>query len=138
VSEDLKLARQRLKQKNLTLVVVKRGKVIFETGVHGISGLLNAIEGLGARMRGSSVADKIVGRAAALLCVYSGVVAVFAITASDGGIEVLLKNNVSVELERRVLHILDSKGTGVCPFERLASSFSSPEEAYEGLKAACG
>jgi len=126
-----------LKQRNLTLVVVKRGKVIFETGAHGISGLLKAIEELNGKMRGSSVADRIVGRAAALLCVYSGVVAVFAITASDGGIEVLLENHVSLEFEHSVPRIMDSKGTDVCPFEKLAWSFSSLIEAFEGLKAAC-
>jgi len=138
VQTDLRLAKQRLKQKSLTLVTVKRGKVIFETEIHGISGLLKAIEEHGEEMKGSSVSDRIVGRAAALLCVYSGVVAVFAITASDEGIEVLRKGHVSFEFEQRVSFILNSEGTDICPFEKLASKFSSPKEAYEGLKTACG
>jgi len=138
VREDLKLARERLEQKNLTLVVVKRSKVILETSAHGIRGLLEAIERLKGKMRGSSVADKVVGRAAALLCVYSGVAAVFATIASHEGIEVLLENHVSLEFDHSVPHIMDSKGTGVCPFEKLASTFSSPKEAYKGLRAACG
>jgi len=119
-------------------VVVKGDRVIFETGARGVSGLLKAIEELNGEMRGSSVADRIVGRAAAQLFVYSGVVAVFAVTASDGGIRVLQENDIFLEFEHKVPYILNSKRTDVCPFEKLASSFRSPKEAYEGLKAACG
>jgi len=119
-------------------VVVKGDRVIFETGARGVSGLLRAIEELHGEMRGSSVADRIVGRAAAQLFVYSGVVAAFAVTASDGGIEVLQENGVSIEFEHKVPHILNSERTDICPFEKLASSFRSPREAYKGLKVACG
>jgi len=134
---DLKLAKQRLNQKNLSLVIAKRGRVLFETKTHGISGLLDAIKKLGNNMVESSIADRIVGRAAALLFVYSGVVAVFAVTASDDGIEVLKGHNIFYEFLSRVPRILDSKKVDVCPFEKLASGFSDPKEAYEELRARC-
>lgn len=134
---DLNLAKQRLIQKNLSLVIVKNGRVLFETESHGINGLLKVIKQLQDNMTGSSVADRIVGRAAALLLVYSGVVAVFAVTVSDSGIEVLKNNHVFHEFERRVPRILDSKKVDVCPFERLVAKFSDPKEAYEELKARC-
>jgi len=134
---DLKLAKQRLNQKKLSLVIAKRGRVLFETKAHGISGLLDAIKKLGNSMVESSVADRIVGRAAALLFVYSGVVAVFAVTASDDGIEVLRDHNIFHEFVRRVPRILDSKKVDVCPFEKLASGFSDPKKAYEELRARC-
>jgi len=134
---DLNLAKQRLTQKNLSLVIAKNGIVLFETESHGISGLLKAIKQLQNNMAGSSVADRIVGRAAALLLVYSGVVAVFAVTASDGGIEVLKNNHVFHEFGRQVPRILDSKRVDVCPFEKLVAKFSDPKEAYEELKAHC-
>jgi len=134
---DIHLARQRLSQKNLSLVVVKRGRVLFETETHGIIGLLDAIKELGNDMRDSSVADRIVGRAAALLFAYSGVIAVFAVTASDGGIEVLKENNIFHEFESRVAHILDLKKVDICPFEKLVTGFFDPKKAYEELKARC-
>ena len=134
---DLNIAKQRLSQKNLSLVIVKNSRVLFETESHGISGLLKAVKQLQDNMAGSSVADRIVGRAAALLLVYSGVVAVFAVTASDGGIEVLKNNHVFHKFERRVPRILDSKRVDVCPFEKLVAKFSDPKEAYEELKARC-
>jgi len=134
---DLNLAKQKLIQKNLNLVIAKNGIVLFETESHGINGLLKAIKQLQDNMAGSSVADRIVGRAAALLLVYSDVVAVFAVTASDSGIEVLENNHVFHKFERRVPRILDSKRVDVCPFERLVAKFSDPREAYEELKARC-
>jgi len=134
---DLNLAKQRLDQKNLSLVVTKKDRVLFETESHGISGLLKAIKQLQYNMAGSSVADRIVGRAGALLLVYSGVVAVFAVTASDGGIEVLRNNHVFHEFGRQVPRILDSKKVDICPFERLVAEFSDPKKAYEELKAYC-
>jgi len=134
---DLNLAKQRLNQKNVSLVVAKEGRVIFETEAHGINGLLDAIKRLGDNMADSSVADRIVGRAAALLLVYSGVVAVFAATASEGGIKVLKEHNIFHEFERRVPRILDVKKVDVCPFEKLVAKFSDPKEAYEELRVRC-
>lgn len=135
---DLNLAKNRLIQKDLSLVIVKDAKVLFETESHGIGDLLKAINQIQNQMKGSSVADRIVGRAAALLFIFSGVQAVFAVTASDGGIEVLKKNSVFCEYESRVTSVLNLKRTDVCPFEKLVAKLSSPEKAYEALKAQCG
>ena len=135
---DLNLAKNRLIQKDLSLVIVKDAKVLFETESHGIGDLLKAINQIQNQMKGSSVADRIVGRAAALLFIFSGVQAVFAVTASDGGIEVLKKNSVFCEYKSRVTSVLNLKRTDVCPFEKLVAKLSSPEKAYEALKAQCG
>jgi hypothetical protein len=135
---DLNLAKNRLLQKDLSLVIVKDAKVLFETESHGIGDLVKAIEKLRDDMKGTSVADRIVGRAAALLFVFSGVAAVFAVTASEGGIEILKKNSVFYEHENRVTNVLNLKRTDVCPFEKLVAKLSSPEKAYEMLRAQCG
>ena len=133
-ASDLNIAKEKLKQKNLALVIAKKGKVIFETSSHGIGGLLRAIEELDKEMKGSSVADRIVGKAAALLCVHAGVFAVFAVTASKKGIQALKDNDVLCQLENRVPHILNFKRSDICPFEKLVINISNPIEAYEKLK----
>jgi len=132
--QDLKLAELRLKEKNLTLVIVKRGRIIFETGTHSITGFLQAIKKLNKELIGSSVADKIVGGAAAMLCVYSKAASVFAVTISEGGIRVLEDNHVFYRFENRVLNILNESKTDICPFEKLTAGFADPKEAYEKLK----
>lgn len=83
--DDLEVARQRLRGKRLSLVFVKNSKLVFETSREGLGGFLQAIEELNDNLFGYSVADKIIGRAAAFLCAYSNVTAAFAITLSKSG-----------------------------------------------------
>jgi hypothetical protein len=131
---DLELAKLALRENNLSLVIVREGHIVFETGVHGIEGFMHAIEKSGKKLAGSSVADRIVGRAAALLCVYAQVAAVFAVTVSKEGVEILTLNDIRYEYENLVPHILNHKKTGICPFEQLTAGLASPEEAYTKLK----
>jgi len=138
MSTDLNIAKDRLAQKSLSLVIVNHGKVLSETKSHGISDLLKAVNKLGDSMKGSSVADRTVGRAAALLFVFSGVRAVFAALASDGGFAVLAENNVFCVYEKRVANVLNFEKTDVCPFEKLVANLSDPEKAYGVLKEKCG
>ncbi len=132
--KDLILAEQTLKQKNLTLVIVKEGKILFKTETHGIRGLVKAVEELGKSMEGSSVADRIVGKAAALLCVYAQIVAIFAPIIDEKAIRTLRENNVLYRYEKKISHILDSTQKGMCPFEKLLVNITDPKEAYETLK----
>jgi len=132
--KDLEVARVRLKKGNLSLVIVKDGKIIFETKSSGLMGFLQAINLVDEELAESSVADKVMGRAAALLSVYSHVSAVFAITISEEGTKVLEDNNVPYQFENCVPKILNSKGCGVCPFEKLTTPITNPAEAYLKLK----
>jgi hypothetical protein len=133
-ADDLYVAEQRLKQKNLALVIARRGKVVFETNSQGISGLLKAIEELDKAAKGSSVADRILGKAAALLYIYAEVFAVFAVTASEKGIRALRDHNVLCRFENKVPYILNYKRNDICPFEKLVINITNSKEAYEKLK----
>ncbi len=137
MSTDLDLAKQLLIQKNLSLVITKRGKVIFETEASGVRGLLEAIRKFGKETAGASAADRVVGRAAALLLTYSGVVSVFAITISESGVDVLKKHKIIFAFEGQVPRILNQRRIDVCPFEKIVAEVSDPKVAYEKLKAGC-
>jgi hypothetical protein len=132
--KDLEIARIRLKDGDFSLVIVKNGKIIFETKSSGLRGFLHAIKLLDKELAKSSVADKIMGRAAALLSVYSCVTAVFAVTISEEGIKVLEDNNIPYQYENCVPNILNSRGEDLCPFEKLTMSFTNSAEAYSKLK----
>lgn len=132
---DLKLAEQRLKENKFNLLIVKDGKIVFATKSYGIRGLLRAMEKLGNRLSGSSVADNVVGRAAAMLCAYFKASSVFAVTISEEGEKLLKENKVSYRFENRVPNILNYERMDICPFEKLVMDLTKPEEAYEKLKA---
>lgn len=133
-NSDLEIAKKRLKQGNLTLSIVKNGKIIFENTAYGISGFLEAIEKFGETLNGSSVADKVVGKAIALLCVDAKVKAVYATILSEKAKDVLQKFAVQHEWERLVEKILAPNKIEICPFEKLADELESPAEAYTKFK----
>jgi hypothetical protein len=136
--DDLEVAKQRLREKKLSLVFVKNFQVIFETDIEGLRGFLQAIEELNDRLWGASVADKTIGRAAALLCAYVKAKTVFAVTMSNSGLEVLETSGIRYEYENVVPTILDRRKTDRCPFEKLVETTTNPEEAYEKIRRFCG
>jgi hypothetical protein len=133
-NQDLELAKLKLIEDDLSLVIVKGGKVIFETKKQGISGFLQAIDKLDKNLVAASAADKIVGVAAAILCVYAGLASVFALTISEEGIRVLEDNNIAYLFEKKVSNILNRDKNDVCPFEKLAMDSGNSDEAYVNLK----
>lgn len=133
--QNLEIAKQRLKENNLTLSIVKNGEIIFENSSHGISGFLEAIEKCGDKLEGASVADRITGKAIALLCVYSNVEAVYAVTLSRKAKTLLEEYKVYHESDELVENILNMSKTDTCPFEKLAEEISNPKDSYGKLKA---
>ena len=132
---DLETARNNLHRKKLTLAIVKNGETLFETRSHRISGFLNAVKNLGDQLVGASLADKVAGKAVALLCVYAGVSAVYAETLSNKAKAVLEKNGIRTIWKELVDNILDLNRSDVCPFEKTAEEISNPKDAYKAFKA---
>ncbi len=131
---DLEKAKTQLIQRQLTLVIVKNGEILFETQFHRISGFLTAIEQLGKKLENASVADKVVGKSVALLCVYAGVNAVYAETLSSEAKTFFEENRLTYEWKELVETILDDKKQDVCPFEKEATKITNPKEAYSRFK----
>jgi hypothetical protein len=132
---DLDTAKSRLFEENLTLAIVKNGEILFETGSHRISGFLGAIEQLGARLEGASAADRIAGKAVALLCVYAKISDVYAEVLSRKAKAVFEENGIRHEWNALVDNILNLNKSGVCPFEKAAAEISDPKDAYKAFKA---
>ncbi|MFH8109517.1 MAG: DUF1893 domain-containing protein [Candidatus Aenigmatarchaeota archaeon] len=126
--EDLEIAKQTMKEKNLALVFVKDSKVIFESNSSGIKDLLKAVTEFD--VKASSVADKIVGKAAAFLLAFSQVKDVFAKVLSKHGLEVLKENRIPYEYETLAERILNKNKTETCPFEKAVEKCKTPEEAF--------
>jgi len=132
--DDLTLAKQALLNSDLSLVLAKNGKLLFKSKSHGVSDLLTMIHDLGQLTEGASLADSIVGRAAALLCLYSKIVAVYGETMSEGGAYVLQGNGVRYEYGKLVPKILNRRKDDICPFEKAVSGVVDPALALERLK----
>lgn len=131
---DLEIAKNRLQNSDLTLVIVKNEELLFETKKRGIRGFLEAIEKIGSSIDGSSIADKVVGKAIALLCVYSKVASVFAKVISIEAKKLLEKHKTKLKWSVIVKEILNNKRNETCPFEMRAKNMIDPEKFYFELK----
>ena len=132
--DDLTLAKQALFNSDLSLVLAKNGKLLFKSKSHGVSDLLAMVRELGQLTEGSSLADSIVGRAAALLCVYSKIVAVYGETMSEGGASVLKMNGVRYQFGALVPKILNRRKDDICPFDKAVYGIEDAVLALERLK----
>ena len=89
----------------------------------------------GSPWRGFSAADKIVGKAAALLYAYLGAKEVYAETLSRAGEDVLQAHGIACEYGVRTDTIVNHRGDGICPMEEAAQELSDPENAAKALRA---
>jgi hypothetical protein len=131
---DLDIAKSEFYEENLTLAIVKNSEVLFETKNHRISGFLDAVEKLGGRLEGASLADRVAGKTIALLCVYAKIKEVYAAVLSRKAQAVFEQNKISVQWRELVDNLLDANKTGMCPFEKAAANISDPEKAYKVFK----
>jgi hypothetical protein len=134
VAGDLDLAKNTLREEELSLAVAKDGKVLFRSKSHGVADLLAMVSDIGRLAEGSSLADSIVGRAAALLCVYSKIVAVYGANMSEGALSVFKANDIKCEYGTLVPKILNRKKNDICPFDRAVLGTNDPNIALDRLR----
>jgi hypothetical protein len=113
-----------------SLMIYKADKLVFESQSKGIRPYLEAINSVKEGLNGTTVVDKIVGRAAALLIVYIEAEKVFASVLSRPGKEVLDQHGFNVVFSNLVDQIKLKDGRIFCPFERMVQGISDPRIAY--------
>ncbi len=131
---ELKAFMKRLENQGLNLLVLKNGEPVYSSGKGGMAPLLDAIDRLGlSALRGSTVVDRIVGKAAALLISYFGAKDVYAGLLSRGALVVLEKHRIRYASEKVVDNIMNEDKTDICPFEKMVLGIEDPREGYEKL-----
>lgn len=129
---DVTEARNALKEKNASVVFCKEGELLIEFG-RGISPLIKMAE-RNKNLKGYSAADKIIGKAAALLMVLLGIKHVYAEVISQEGCKVLSENNIPYRYEILTDKIINRKGDGTCPMETAVVDIEDPAMAYTIIK----
>ena len=122
---------ERLKEENLTCIVQKDGRTLTSKS-RGIRPLLDWIA-QGEDLHGACAADRIVGKAAALLYALMGVKGVFAEVISESGLAVLKKYGIWAEYAALTPNIINREGTGLCPMEETVLTIDEPSAAYGAL-----
>lgn len=108
-------------------LVVANGEVCTFDG-RGVSDLYNLFKEDSGFLRGASLADKIVGKAAATLMVLGGIREVYADIICLSAIDLLRNNRIQLNYGIVVPNITNRTKTGLCPLEIRCQDCLTPQD----------
>lgn len=132
--DGIELAKKELMDNDYTCVIVQRKDVIMTSVDRGVKPLIIYYETKKDMYISPVLADKVIGRAAALLAVLCGITAIYTTVISEEAKKVLDDNGIPVTYERIVPFIINRKGDGRCPMEELSAGVNQPVEMYKKIK----
>jgi len=116
---------------NHSCVVQTAAGEILTSDERGIRPPLRWLREDPAVLKNAAVADKVIGKAAALLFAYGGVKSIWAECMSDAAINFLSSTGIAFEYATRVEAILMRNGSDICPMERRAAELCDPTAAFQ-------
>lgn len=132
ILEPLNNAKNILKSTNSTIVVVG-GENIYTSKERGVKPLLHLLTEKKGFLKGASVADKVIGKAAALLMVLGEIKEVHTLIISEPAVKVFEKYNIPCFYDKKVTRIVNRTGDGLCPMETLCLDVENPQEAFDRI-----
>ena len=116
-----------------SLVVANREVRTFDG--RGVSDLYRLLENDSGFLNGASVADKVVGKAAASLMVLAKVKEVYADVVSQAALDLLDNNKIRITYENLAPYIINRAGTDLCPLELRCLPCMTPQECLVQIRA---
>ncbi len=132
MKSDLEQAKTLLEENNYTCVLCKDGQIYTSTE-RGVKPLIAFAES-GQDFRDFSAADRIVGKAAAMIYVLLGVQTVFAEVMNEDGIYTLARHGITPLCNTSVKEIRNRTNTGMCPMEEAVKEIADPQEGLYTVK----
>ena len=132
MTEPLERAKSLLKSTDSTIAVVSVDDV-YTSQERGVKPLLHLLTEKKGFLKGASVADKVIGKAAALLMVLGGIKEVHTLIISEPAIKVFEKYNIPCFYDKKVDRIVNRTGDGLCPMETLCLDVDEPQEAFQKI-----
>lgn len=100
----------------------------------GIAPMMAMLKEDAGSLEGACVADRVIGRAAALLMEKGGVAEAFGEVVSGHALKAFQKSGIPFTYAKEVEYIINRTKTGMCPMEETVLGIEDAEEAYEALK----
>lgn len=110
--------------------VIANGDRIRTFTQRGVADLYDLLVQEPEFLHGASVADKVIGKAAASLMVLGGVREVYTHTISQPALQLLQEAGVMVTCDEIVDHIINRDRTGWCPLEQASRDLHSAKEIF--------
>ena len=132
VSEKLLKAKEILAREECTLVIIM--DEVLTCRERGVKPLLSFLDS-SLDLTSASAADKVVGKAAAMLYVKLGIKELYAAVLSKPALEVLRENGIPVEYGELVCAIRNRTGDGFCPMESTVINITDIDEGIIAVRA---
>ncbi len=116
-----------------TLRVYEGDQLVFSSTKDRVTPLLEYIDRFASHHQHEVIFDKIMGNAAALLCVKVGCQEVYSPLGSQLAVDTLEKYGIKYHLNEIVPYIQKASGEEMCPMEKLSQN-KTPEEFYQAIK----
>lgn len=127
---DIEKAKENLGSHSICLC--RDGECIFSDS-KGISPMMTFISE-GRNIFGYSVADVIVGKAAAMLFAKAGIASVYGEVMSVAAFDYLTARGISAEYGQMTERIINRTGDDICPMEKTVSDIDDFNEGYIALR----
>lgn len=132
--ENLDLAKTTLLENNYSIVLVKNNKIVHTSNKNGLAPLLDLYADGKSTLEGAYVADKVIGKAAALILLEANIKKLYADLISENAISVFDKANIDYQYDKKVKEIRNRDNTGMCPMEKLAQNSQNANELVKKIK----
>ncbi len=129
---DLERAKQLLSSGSYTCVLCRNESVLTSTQ-RGVAPMVEWLDN-GTELHGFSAADKVIGKAAAMLFVLAGVSEIYADVMSTSAAEFLTSSAMCFSYGALTEHIINRRGDGICPMEQLTADMNDPAAAFTAIK----
>ena len=129
--DDIERAIRKLEDEDYTCVLYRDNNV-YASNARGVAPILGYIK-KGMNLIGFSAADKVVGKAAAMLFAYAGVSAVYGRVMSREAVKIFEEHSISYSYGVLTNTIMNRKGTGMCPMEDAVQNIRKLDKAYAAI-----
>lgn len=124
--QDLSLAKETYHTGDHSLVIVRNHHILHSDNRSRLLPLVKGLMGLGPQAKQCTVADKVIGRAAAMVAIYFGVDQIYTPLVSSGAEKLLADAGVYWEADQVVPMILAGSGDQPCKMEQMVAEFTDP------------
>lgn len=114
--------------------VIRKGDAVRTFTQRGVADLYALLTTEPDFLKGSSIADKVIGKGAAALMIQGGVQHVYADVISRPALVLLQSYHMDVQYETLTDNIINRAGTGICPVEQRCLPLEKLEDMVEAIE----
>lgn len=131
--KDIELAKKLLDNEKKALVIVKDGRVLYSSDGRGIKPIYTALKEFKVELKGASIADKVIGKAAAMICQDGQIKELSTKLISESAIDVLKNTSIIYDYEKSVPYIKNLDQSRMCPVETLSLKANNIDDLLEEI-----